>query len=131
MLGIDFSKYTVANYVSMAFGITYLVLTIIALVAVYSKVPKIDLARNVFTGLLTLSAFGFGFLLGEHKKVDGASIIKWNGASGVAALSSLVFIITAIIATGLVHAGKIQGTKNSLIAMLILSVPMVYGAAKL
>ena len=33
MLGIDFSKYTVANYVSMAFGITYLVLTIIALVA--------------------------------------------------------------------------------------------------
>lgn len=120
----NLKSFSVSQYIIAGLAITYLVLTIIALVAVYGDTPNVELARKVFTGLLTMSAFGAGYVFGGYKSGSG----KVNMISGAGAL---VFAILAIGASNAINSGEkdaIDSTKKWLMGMGVMSLAAIMAA---
>ena len=116
----NLKSFTVSQYIIAGLAITYLVLTIIALAAVYGESPNVELARKVFTGLLTMSAFGAGYVFRTYMyKTQEVGMV--NIVSGVGALVFAVLAIGASNAINSVEKDAIDSTKKWLMGMGVMS----------
>ena len=82
---------------ALAFAATYIILTIILTVAIYSKVPKVDLAKKMILGLVILSMFAVGFLAGSHMTSASTEEKKWHLADIVQAAAGAVVLVLALV----------------------------------
>lgn len=135
MAAFDFKNYTAKQYFLFAYALTFLILTIIALVALFKQEANIKLARRTLNGLLALSMFGIGYIAGTHADSMTAKG-SWNARDMTLSALGIVFIILAINTIAKVDKGQpkdIESAKTSMkgigfiAAAMFVSVAMQHG----
>lgn len=94
-----FKNFTPSQYFLLGFTLTYVILLIILLVALYAKTPKIDLARKALHGLIVLSTFVIGYVVGEHVRtapVSSEGKKSWSLAETLQAAVGLIVLVLAV-----------------------------------
>jgi cytochrome c biogenesis factor len=92
-----FEKFTPSQYFLLGFTLTYVILLIILLVSIYMKTPKIDLARKALHGLIVLSTFVIGYIVGEHvRSAPTEGKRSWSLAETVQAIVGLIVVVLAV-----------------------------------
>ncbi len=120
-----FDLSTAQHKFTAAFTATYLILTIISIIAIYKSNPNIALARRCIHGLMILSAFAIGFMLAKH---TGESKTQWDLQSIILALTSVVFVVLGMVVVIAVNKATpdIKSAKRALSGLGVLSLVLVF-----